>query len=148
MSGNSWSSDRDDPNRRSTQSESDEQGITSSDGNTSSLPDTNDDTTSDDCKPSSKRTENVADSKTYSDSRKPSASHQNENKGETSKVESFATQLMHMLNSEADAGSNAVQWLQDGSGFMIRDQQEFEQQILPRYFDTCIFQSFVRRLYR
>ena len=63
------------------------------------------------------------------------------------KPKSFAVQLMNMLRGEA--GGTAVQWLNDGRGFIIRDQQQFEQNILPTYFDSpCAFQSFLRRLYR
>ena len=62
---------------------------------------------------------------------------------------SFSVQLWNMLNSETDAGRDAVQWLRNGNGFVINSQNEFEQKILPKYFDSpCIFQSFVRRLYR
>ena len=63
------------------------------------------------------------------------------------KTKRFSTQLYYMLNIETNAGSRAVQWLPDGRGFVIRNQNQFEQ-MLPKYFDTCIFQSFLRRLNR
>ena len=144
-------SGRDCHKQGSNQSESDEQGTMNSDGKASTQSDTNDDATiSDKCKPSSTRTEDEGDFEVYSQERKPSSSpNQFTNKVDASKAGSFSVQLMHMLNSEAGAGSNAVQWLPDGSGFVIQDQREFEQQVLPRHFDSpCAFQSFVRRLYR
>ena len=129
---NGSESDRDDDKQGSAQS---------SVGTSSTQPDTSDDTTSDECKPSSIQTED-GDYEVHNVERKPPASHHNMNK-------SFSTQLMDMLNSETDAGGNAVQWLSDGTGFIIRDQNNFERQVLPRYFGSpCIFQSFVRRLYR
>ncbi len=91
-----------------------------------SQPDTSDDTTSDDCKQQSIQIQD----------------HRYVNK-------SFSTQLMNMLNSETESGSEVVRWLSDGSGFVIKRQNEFEQQILSKYFDgPCMFQLFVRKLYR
>ncbi len=120
----------DDGRQDSEQSSSDSQSSMPS-----SWPSNSDDTTttSDEC-----RDHEVQNA----EERKPSASHHSVNK-------SFSTQLMNMLISETKAGSDAVQWLSDGSGFVIKKQNELERQILPRYFDgPCIFQSFTRRLYR
>mmetsp|Transcript_4202 Transcript_4202/g.10704 ORF Transcript_4202/g.10704 Transcript_4202/m.10704 type:complete len:526 (+) Transcript_4202:123-1700(+) len=147
---NGGESNRDYHNQGSNQSESDEQGTMTSDGKTSTDPNTNDDATSDECKPPSTRTEDEGDFDLNNDERDSSPSpSQIANKVDARKAGSFSAQLLHMLNSEADAGSDIVQWLPDGSGFVIRDQRGFEQQVLPRYFDSpCFFQSFVRRLYR
>jgi len=77
--------------------------------------------------------------------------HQSDRNGETSTraESSFAVQLMDMLRSEAIAGGRSVKWLPNGKAFMIQNQTKFEEKVLPRYFDSpCIFQSFLRRLYR
>lgn len=73
---------------------------------------------------------------------------QDTNKNGTSKTRStFATKLMDVLRNEIRADGGALTWLQSGKGFVIH-QQTFEQEILPRYFQQCTFQSFMRRLYR
>mmetsp|Transcript_38915 Transcript_38915/g.81401 ORF Transcript_38915/g.81401 Transcript_38915/m.81401 type:complete len:289 (+) Transcript_38915:189-1055(+) len=113
----------------------------SSDGK-STPPDTSDDATSDGCKPPSIQTDDGNYDEAQTVARERTASHRIANN-------SFAMQLMGMLNSEAENGSDAIQWLPNGRGFIIKRQNEFEQHILPRYFDSpCIFQSFLRRLYR
>lgn len=133
--------------RGSSHSEIDDQGTLTSDDKTSSRAssshDISDDTKSDECKHSSTQTAG-ADSDVSKQTPQRSVSVQND---EPNKAKPFSTQLYDMLNIETDAGSQAVQWLTDGRGFVIRNQMQFEQ-LLPKYFDTCIFQSFLRRLYR
>jgi hypothetical protein len=46
---------------------------------------------------------------------------------DSTKAKPFSKQLYCMLNSKTDAGSQAVQWLPDGHGFVIRNQKQFEQ---------------------
>jgi hypothetical protein len=133
--------------RGSSHSEIDYQGTLTSDDKTSSRAssshDISDDTKSDECKHSSTQTAG-ADSDVSKQTPQRSVSVQND---EPNKAKPFSTQLYDMLNIETDAGRQAVQWLTDGRGFVIRNQMQFEQ-LLPKYFDTCIFQSFLRRLYR
>jgi hypothetical protein len=131
----------------SSQADIDDRGTYTSDDKTSSRAssqqDISEDTKSDDCNHPSTQTVS-ADFDVSKQTQRRSASLQ---KVEPSKANPFSTQLYSMLNSETDAGNQAVQWLQDGRGFVIRNQKQFEQ-LLPKYFDTCIFQSFLRRLYR
>ena len=124
-------------------------------------PDTNDDTTSDEYRSTrssnddkvSSQYDTTDDTGTVNYEYRP-ASTRNESslllRQESLTAEtSFSVQLWNMLNSETDAGRDAVQWLRNGNGFVINSQNEFEQKILPKYFHSpCIFQSFVRRLYR
>ncbi|KAL3805825.1 hypothetical protein HJC23_007786 [Cyclotella cryptica] len=64
-------------------------------------------------------------------------------------IESFPCTLLLMLNNEATAGGKSIKWLPGGGGFEIIDQNALEKDILPKYFpSSCMFQSFVRRLYR
>jgi hypothetical protein len=130
-------------------------------------------TTSDDHKAasSSQASENNDERETASDDRKPSRLEESEtvnaddngnsDGGPLSNTppvtctnlrpfnESFPLQLTLMLNRESEAGSESIRWLSDGDGFEIVDQNAFEKEILPKYFRLpCIFQSFVRRLYR
>ena len=63
--------------------------------------------------------------------------------------ESFPHTLRRMLNVETHSNQRSIQWLVNGDGFEVIDQNTLEKEILPRYFpSSCIFQSFVRRLYR
>lgn len=64
--------------------------------------------------------------------------------------ESFPYTLRRMLNAETEEASiKSIQWLKGGDGFEVVDQNTFETHILPKYFPTsCLFQSFVRKLYR
>lgn len=58
-------------------------------------------------------------------------------------------QLMRMLDKETEAKSAVVKWLSNGNGFEVMDQNGFEKEIIPKYFQgPCIFSSFVRKLYR
>ena len=127
--------DADNSKKDSSQSDIDDRGTFTSDDKTSSRASSQQDVSED------RKSDGFDVSK---QTHRRSASLQ---KVEPSKAKSFSTQLYSMLNSETDAGSQAVQWLQDGRGFVIRNQKLFEQ-LLPKYFDTCIFQSFLRRLYR
>jgi hypothetical protein len=137
----------DNSRKDSSQSDIDDRGTVTSDDKTSSRAssqqDISEDTTSDDCKHPSTQTAS-ADFDVSKQTQQRSASVL---KVEPSKAKPFSTQLFSMLNSETGAGSQAVQWLPDGPGFVIRNQKQFEQ-LLPKYFDTCIFQSFLRRLNR
>ena len=133
--------DADDSKKDSSQADIDDRGTFTSDDNTSSRASSRQGV-SDDCNHPSTQTVS-ADFDVYKQAQQRSASLQ---KVEPSKAKPFSTQLYSMLNSETDAGSQAVQWLQDGRGFVIRNQKQFEQ-LLPKYFDTCIIQSFLRRLY-
>jgi hypothetical protein len=63
--------------------------------------------------------------------------------------ESFPYTLRRMLNIETAAGHQAIKWLADGDRFEVSDQNALEKDILPKYFpSSCLFQSFVRKLYR
>lgn len=63
--------------------------------------------------------------------------------------ESFPFTLRRMLNIETSAGHQSIKWLADGGGFEVTDQNALEKDILPKYFpSSCLFQSFVRKLYR
>lgn len=64
------------------------------------------------------------------------------------KVVSFSIQLMDMVTNEVNSSRSAVEWVYDGSGFVITNQTVFEDDIIPRYFSQSSFQSFLRRLYR
>ena len=64
-------------------------------------------------------------------------------------VRSFPYTLLLMLNDETEEGGKSIKWLPGGEGFEIVDQNALEKDILPKYFpSSCMFQSFVRRLYR
>lgn len=139
--------------------------ITSSSGDdrvSSCQPDTNDDTTSDEHRSTrssnddkvSSQYDTTDDTDTVSYEYRPTSTRTESSlslgrESLTTEV-SFSVQLWNMLNRETDAGRDAVQWLRNGNGFVINRQNEFEQNILPKYFgdSPCIFQSFVRRLYR
>ncbi len=59
------------------------------------------------------------------------------------------SQLMTMLDKETEAKSTVVKWLSNGDGFEVMNQNGFEKEIIPKYFQgPCIFSSFVRKLYR
>lgn len=138
--------------------------ITSSSGDdrvSSCQPDTNDDTTSDEYRSTrssnddkvSSQYDTTDDTGTVSYEYRPTSTRTESSlslrQDSLTAESSFSVQLWNMLNSETDAGRDAVQWLRNGNGFVINSQNEFEQKILPKYFDSpCIFQSFVRRLYR
>ena len=134
--------DADDSKKDSSQADIDDRGTFTSDDKTSSRASSRQDV-SDDCNHPSTQAVS-ADFDVSKQAQRRSTSLQ---KVKPSKAKPFSTQLYSMLNSETDAGSQAVQWLQDGRGFVIRNQKQFEQ-LLPQYFDTCIIQSFLRRLYR
>jgi len=62
---------------------------------------------------------------------------------------SFPELLKTMLNEETKAGGKAISWLPEGNGFLVSDQNKLEKQLIPKYFkEKCLFQSFVRKLYR
>lgn len=101
-------------------------------------------TTSDDGKPAAKSYDDHDENK--SSTRLGSSIHfplkQSSQNGE-----SFPCTLRHMLNHESSVGH--IKWLEGGDGFEVINQNALEKDILPRYFPSrCLFQSFVRRLYR
>eukprot|EP00804_Cyclotella_cryptica_P005691 CCRYP_000057-RA/>CCRYP_000057-RA protein AED:0.18 eAED:-0.00 QI:0/0/0/1/0/0.5/2/0/403 len=107
--------------------------------------DFDDSETSDDRKPSpNQQSEEEKSGAAANDDRNLSSSNlANRNK------ESFPCTLLLMLNNEATAGGKSIKWLPGGGGFEIIDQNALEKDILPKYFpSSCMFQSFVRRLYR
>jgi len=54
-----------------------------------------------------------------------------------------------MLDRESHNDNTTVQWSTDGSSFIIMDQQEFEEHIIPTYFDNpIVFSSFLSKLSR
>eukprot|EP00984_Skeletonema_dohrnii_P023855 scaffold12953_cov123-Skeletonema_dohrnii-CCMP3373.AAC.10 len=63
--------------------------------------------------------------------------------------EQFLQQLRVMLDRESQNDNTIVQWSTDGSSFVIMDQQEFEEHIIPTYFDNpIVFSSFLSKLSR
>ena len=77
-----------------------------------------------------------------------STPHQTANDEPSVKGVSFSIQLMTMITNEVNSSRSAVEWVYDGSGFVITNQTVFEDDIIPRYFSQSSFQSFLRRLYR
>lgn len=55
----------------------------------------------------------------------------------------FENKLLRMLSSEND---NIIQWNKEGDGFIILNAEDFVDKILPLYFKTRKFNSFVRQL--
>lgn len=107
--------------------------------------DYDDSETSEDRKPSPRvQTEEEKSGDAASDARNISSSNlPNQNQ------ESFPCTLLLMLNNETEAGGKSIKWLPGGEAFEIIDQNALEKDILPKYFpSSCMFQSFVRRLYR
>ena len=109
------------------------------------------------------------ESEPSSDDRKPSSRHDSqEGKGDSrpsipsdqhaiqaslkqanQNHESFPCTLRRILNVETQAGHRSIQWLSDGDGFEVIDQNTLEKEVLPKYFPSSgLFQSFVRKLYR
>lgn len=106
------------------------------------------------------------ESKTTSDNRKPPSKSDEEEKAQTSprsehfihselnqanqNHESFPYTLRRMLNIETElADQQSIKWLAAGDGFEVIDQNDLEKTVLPKYFpSSCLFQSFIRKLYR
>ena len=59
---------------------------------------------------------------------------------------SFVQVLMDILSNTYL--SSIICWLPDGQSFLIADQKNFEKIVLPSYFRTSLFNSFVRKLNR
>ncbi|KAL7461762.1 hypothetical protein ACHAXS_002273 [Conticribra weissflogii] len=83
------------------------------------------------------------------DDRKPAPSEVEGVINSTKLKDSFPVVLMMMLDKETEAKSTVVKWLSNGDGFEVMNQNGFEKEIIPKYFQgPCIFSSFVRKLYR
>lgn len=56
---------------------------------------------------------------------------------------------MNMMRFAEEQGDNfCVAWLKDGKSFIIRDQDTFTRQVVPKFFKPTKFASFTRKLYR
>jgi osomolarity two-component system response regulator SKN7 len=49
-----------------------------------------------------------------------------------------------MLDDQAY--NHIVSWGDNGTSFVVKDQNEFSREILPKHFKHCNFASFVRQL--
>jgi len=47
-----------------------------------------------------------------------------------------------------ESSSHIITWLPHGKSFIFLDQDQFAQDLIPSYFGTCKFASFLRKLYR
>jgi len=56
----------------------------------------------------------------------------------------FVGKLVEILNDVSN--SNLISWNQSGTSFIVKDSETFSQIILPKYFKTNNFNSFVRQL--
>jgi hypothetical protein len=56
----------------------------------------------------------------------------------------FVGKLVEILNDMSN--SNLISWNQSGTSFIVKDTETFSQVILPKYFKTNNFNSFVRQL--
>jgi len=56
----------------------------------------------------------------------------------------FVGKLVEILNDMSN--SNLISWNQAGTSFIVKDTDTFSQVILPKYFKTNNFNSFVRQL--
>jgi len=56
----------------------------------------------------------------------------------------FVGKLVEILNDMSN--SNLISWNQAGTSFIVKDSETFSQVILPKYFKTNNFNSFVRQL--
>lgn len=56
----------------------------------------------------------------------------------------FVGKLVEILNDMSN--SNLISWNQSGTSFIVKDSETFSQVILPKYFKTNNFNSFVRQL--
>jgi len=64
-----------------------------------------------------------------------------------SQEEQFLQQLRVLLDRESQNDNTTVQWSTDGSSFIIMDQHEFEELIIPTCFDNpIVFSSFLSKL--
>ena len=58
------------------------------------------------------------------------------------KINHFLISLYNVVNDNQHA--DIVSWTSDGEGLFIRDTVQFEQMIIPVYFNHTKFTSFVR----
>ena len=76
--------------------------------------------------------------------------------GETCPEATFPLQLWDLIESETVDdnaatinGRKAIEWIESGEQFIIRDKETVEKCVLPKYFKKkSKFMSFVRKLYR
>jgi hypothetical protein len=55
-----------------------------------------------------------------------------------------ADELLHPF----DAEGHCLGWAHNGTAIVIRDQERFSNEVLPRFFNSCKFNSFRRKLQR
>jgi len=63
-----------------------------------------------------------------------------------SRKDKFPVKLMEILTS--DLYGDSVAWLPHGRSFIIHSPERFTATVLPKYFKSCKFSSFTRKLYR
>lgn len=64
----------------------------------------------------------------------------------------FPHKLMEMItwchSDDAGRGKEAIHWCPNGTAFTIRHPENLTKFVLPKFFKTCKFESFKRKLYR
>jgi hypothetical protein len=92
--------------------------------------------------------EDILDGKTSDGNLKVSAQAASRKRGtaaQKTRTSSFPEKLMHLLNTKD--GKESICWLPDGTAFAI-SPRNFEQHILPKYFENTKLESFTRKLNR
>jgi len=56
----------------------------------------------------------------------------------------FIKKLMEILSDITN--SHLISWNQNGKSFIVKDTKAFSEEVLPKYFKSCNFNSFVRQL--
>ncbi|XP_051763717.1 heat shock factor protein [Ctenopharyngodon idella] len=59
-------------------------------------------------------------------------------------VPAFVSKLWALV--ETQSTNDLICWSQDGSSFLVQDEQRFSREVLPLYFKHCNMTSFVRQL--